>query len=179
VAFGPRGIDVDRNGVVWSALSGSGGFISFDRRKCQVFSGRELAAGRHCDEGWTHYPLTAGPNFRGTDNINADFHYYNWVDQFNTSGLGENLPVATGSGSDSLLVLNPQTREWTVLRVPYPLGFYSRGLDGRIDDPSGGWKARGLWANYGTNRGREGDYEQDGPFPDPARPAGPLEKAHQ
>ena len=26
--------------------------------------------------------------------------------------------------------------DWTQLRVPYPLGFYSRGLDGRIDDPA-------------------------------------------
>ena len=149
-AFGPRGIDVDRNGVVWMALSGSGGFASFDRRKCKLMKGPEIANGKQCNDGWTIYPLTAGPNLKGTD-INADFHYYNWVDQFNTSGFGENTPIATGSGSDSLLVLKPGTKEWVVLRVPYPLGFYSRGLDGRIDDPKGGWKGRGLWANYGSN----------------------------
>ena len=33
------------------------------------------------------------------------------------------------------------------LRVPYPLGFYTRGLDGRIDDPEAGWKGRGVWAS--------------------------------
>ncbi len=38
-----------------------------------------------------------------------------------------------------------------MLRIPYPLGFFSRGLDGRIDDPDAGWKGRGLWANYGGN----------------------------
>ena len=43
-----------------------------------------------------------------------------------------------GSGSDSLLALNPETGTFVVLRVPYPLGFYSRGLDGRIDDPKRG-----------------------------------------
>jgi hypothetical protein len=59
--------------------------------------------------------------------------------------------MATGSNSDSLLVLNPQTKQWTTLRVPYPLGFYSRGMDGRIDDPGAGWKGRALWANYGTH----------------------------
>ena len=32
--FGPRGIDVDRNGVIWTALSGSSHLASFDRRKC-------------------------------------------------------------------------------------------------------------------------------------------------
>ena len=149
-AFGPRGIDVDRNGVIWTALSGSGGFASLDRRKCKVFSGPEMVDGQQCAEGWTIYPLTVGPKMRGTD-YNADFHYYNWVDQFNTSGLGPNLPVLTGSGSDSLRVLKPETKEWVTLRVPYPMGFFSRGNDGRIDDPDAGWKGRGLWSNYATN----------------------------
>ena len=31
------------------------------------------------------------------------------------------------------------------------MGFYSRGLDGRIDDPDAGWKGRALWSNYGTH----------------------------
>jgi len=148
--FGPRGIDVDRNGVVWMALSGSGGFASFDRRKCKVFGGPTSVDGQQCSEGWAFYPLTEGPNMKGTD-INADFHYYNWVDQFNTGGFGNNIPIANGSGSDSLLVLDPRTRSWVTLRVPYPLGFFSRGLDGRIDDPNAGWKGRGLWAEYATN----------------------------
>ena len=47
--------------------------------------------------------------------------------------------------------LNPTTGRFVVLRVPYPLGFYSRGLDGRIDNPSGGWKGRGVWADFGSN----------------------------
>ena len=34
-----------------------------------------------------------------------------------------------------------------MLRVPYPMGFYAKGLDGRIDDPNGGWKGRGLWSS--------------------------------
>jgi hypothetical protein len=29
------------------------------------------------------------------------------------------------------------------------MGFFSKGLDGRIDDPNAGWKGRGLWATYG------------------------------
>ena len=31
------------------------------------------------------------------------------------------------------------------------MGFYHRGLDGRIDDPDLGWKGRSLWANYGNH----------------------------
>lgn len=149
--FGPRGIDIDRNGVVWASLSGSGGFVSFDRRQCRTLNGPSTNEGKHCPEGWTFYPLTKGPSMKGIPNINADFHYYNWVDQFDVFGFGANTPIANGSGSDSLLLLSPETKEWTQLRVPYPLGFYSRGLDGRIDDASAGWKGRGLWANYGTN----------------------------
>ena len=148
--FAPRGIDVDRSGVIWTALSGSGHMASFDRSKCRVLNGPE-ATGQHCPEGWTLYP-TPGPQMKGvTDPGSGDFHYYNWVDQFNTLGLGENIPIANGSGSDSLLALQPDTGEWVVLRIPYPLGFFSRGLDGRIDDPNAGWKGRGLWANYGGN----------------------------
>ena len=50
-----------------------------------------------------------------------------------------------------MLALLPETGDWVTLRVPYPLGFFSRGVDGRIDDPEAGWKGRGLWANYGAN----------------------------
>ena len=146
----PRGVDVDRHGVIWTALSGSGHMASFDRRKCRILNGPQ-ATGQHCPEGWTLYP-TPGPQMKGvTDPGSADYHYYNWVDQFDTLGLGTNVPIAAGSGSDSLLALRPDTGEWVVLRVPYPLGFFARGLDGRIDDPDAGWKGRGLWANYGSN----------------------------
>jgi hypothetical protein len=36
------------------------------------------------------------------------------------------------------------------LRVPYPLGFYAKWLDGRIDNPKAGWKGKGLWSTTGT-----------------------------
>ena len=148
-AFGPRGLDVDTNGIVWTALSGSSHLASFDRSKCEVLNGPSVIDSQHCPEGWTFYE-SPGPRLKGT-NVKADFHYYNWVDNYNVLGLGENIPIATGSGSDSLKVLDPQTGEWVVMRVPYPLGFYSRGLDGRIDDTNNGWKGRAVWANYGTN----------------------------
>ncbi len=154
---GGRGIDVDRNGLIWTALGGSGHLASFDRSKCSVLNG-PTALGQHCPEGWTLYQ-TPGPQMKGvTAAGSADFHYYNWVDQFNTLGLGENVPIANGTSSDSLLALLPETGEWVTLRVPYPQGFYTRGLDGRIDDPQAGWKGRGVWASYDsvTNWHNEG-----------------------
>jgi len=147
--FDPRGVDIDTNGVVWTALAASSHLASFDVRKCKDLNGPARTDGSQCREGWTLYQ-TIGPKLKGTD-VPADFHYYNWVDQHNIAGFGANTPMATGSNSDALLALNPQTREWVTLRVPYPLGFYSRGMDGRIDDASAGWKGRALYANYGTH----------------------------
>ena len=148
--YSPRGIDITRDGIVWTALSGSSHLASFDRSKCAVLNGPE-ATGQHCPEGWTLY-AAPGPQMKNVDNSrSADCHYYNWVDQFNTLGLGENVPIANSTTSDALLALNPDSGEWVRLRVPYPLGFFSRGLDGRIDDPDAGWKGRGVWADFGTN----------------------------
>jgi hypothetical protein len=58
------------------------------------------------------------------------------------------VPIATGSYSDGLLAL--VNGRFVVLRLPYPMGFCHRGVEGRIDDPKGGWKGRGLWANSGS-----------------------------
>lgn len=146
--YTPRGIDIDRNGVVWTNLSGSGHFASFDRRKCKVVNG-PAATGQHCPEGWTLYPLP-GPSFRSVEGSKADASYFNWVDQFDTLGLGKNVPIAIGNGSDSLMALLPGSGKWVVLRVPYPMGFYAKGLDGRIDDAKAGWKGREVWSSYDT-----------------------------
>jgi hypothetical protein len=145
--YTPRGIDVDSNGLVWTALAGSGDLASFDRRKCKVLNG-PAATGQHCPEGWTMYPVP-GPSFKGTD-ARADWHYLNWVDRYNTLGLGKDVSVVLGTGSDSLLVFKPDTKEWLTVRVPYPMGFYTRDIDGRIDDTKTGWKGRGLWASTET-----------------------------
>lgn len=145
--YSPRGMDVDRNGVAWVALA-SGHMASFDRRKCNGPLNGPNATGQHCPEGWTFYtePL---PQLKGLDESgSAESSYYTWVDQFNTLGLGENIPINTGNGSEGLLVL--KDGEWVVLRVPYPLGFYTKWMDGRIDDPEAGWKGRGIWATIST-----------------------------
>ena len=142
-AYFPEGIDVDTNGVVWAALTGTNDLASFDRRKCKVFNG-PTATGQQCPEGWTLYPVP-GPKFKGSD-IPADYFYNNWVDRFNTSGLGNNVSIVLGTNSDSLILFDPSSKKFITVRVPYPLGFYTRNVDGRIDDPKAGWKGRGLWA---------------------------------
>ncbi|MEQ1574740.1 MAG: carboxypeptidase regulatory-like domain-containing protein, partial [Vicinamibacterales bacterium] len=148
-AFSPRGMDVDRNGVVWAVMA-SGHLASFDRTKCKAALNGPTATGQHCPEGWRFYQ-TPGPQFKGVDEPgSADSHYYNWVDQFDTLGLGRNTPIATGNGSDAMLALNAASGQFTVLRVPYPNGFFAKGMDGRIDDPRAGWKGKGLWSTWAT-----------------------------
>lgn len=145
----PKGVYVDRKGLVWVAFAASGTFASFDRHKCKVFNG-PTATGDQCREGWTLYP-SPGPRFKNVDDaINTDWHYLNWVDQFNVLGLGKDVPIAPGTNSDSMIALLPDSKKFVVMRVPYPIGFYSRGMDGRIDDPNAGWKGRGLWTTYAS-----------------------------
>jgi hypothetical protein len=145
--FSPRGMDIDRNGVAWVALA-SGHMARFDRRQCKGPLNGPKATGQHCPEGWTLFtePL---PQMQGVEaGGSAEGSYYTWVDQHDTFGLGANTPINTGNASEGLLVL--KDGKWIVLRVPYPLGFYTKWLDGRIDDPKAGWKGRGLWATVST-----------------------------
>jgi len=145
--YSPRGGDVDRNGVFWTALA-SGHMASFDRRKCKGPLNGPKATGQQCPEGWTLYPEPL-PQLKGvTDPGSAEASYYTWVDWHDTLGLGANTPIDTGNASEGLLVL--KDGKWVVLRVPYPTGFYTKWMDGRIDDAKAGWKGRGLWATVST-----------------------------
>jgi hypothetical protein len=146
--YGSRGIDLDLNGVAWTVLS-SGHMASFDRSKCKgPLNGPAAATGKHCPEGWTLYKFP-GPQFKDvTDPGSAEHAYYIWVDRYNTLGLGANVPIAMANGGEALLAL--KDGKFVNLRVPYPLGFFSKNADGRIDDANAGWKGRGLWTTSGT-----------------------------
>jgi len=145
--FAPRGMDVDSHDVVWTVLS-SGQHASFDRRKCKGPLNGPTATGKHCPEGWTFYALP-GPNYKGAvDNASADSAYYDFVDRFDMLGLGKDIPLATGNESEALLAI--VDGKFMSLRIPYPMGFYAKGIDGRIDDPRGGWKGKGVWTTFAT-----------------------------
>jgi hypothetical protein len=143
--FGIRGSDIDRNGVIWGSLA-SGHLSEFDRRKCKGPLNGPDATGDHCPEGWTlhRYP---GPGFPELPQYSIESSYYSWVDQHNTSGLGANTPMSTANLYDGVHAL--VDGDWVTMRIPYPLGFYSKGFEGRIDDADAGWKGRGLWVPSG------------------------------
>jgi hypothetical protein len=140
--YGPRGGDIGRDGIYWASLA-SGHLGRFDRSKCKVLNG-PTATGKHCPEGWTLYKFP-GPQFKDVpDDGSVEASYYTWVDQHNTLGLGENVPIATGNMSDGYHAL--VDGKFVTIRVPYRMGFFAKWAEGRIDDPNAGWKGRALWA---------------------------------
>jgi len=143
--FGPRGGDIDSKGVVWVSLA-SGHIGSFDRAKCKGPLNGPTATGNHCPEGWSFYKYP-GPGFEGLGDNSVESSYYSWVDQHDTLGLGKDVPMSTANLMDGIAAL--KDGKMVSLRVPYPLGFYAKGFDGRIDDPNAGWKGRGLWVSSG------------------------------
>ncbi len=147
-AFNGRGMSVDSKGVAWTAYA-SGRLGKLDRTKCKVLSGPTAATGQHCPEGWTFYD-TPGPKMAGVKNASADFHYLMWVDLHDTLGFGKDVPIVAGSNSDSLIAFDQKTEKFSVMRVPYPMDFHTRGMDGRIDDTKTGWKGKGVFATYAS-----------------------------
>jgi hypothetical protein len=157
--FGPRGIDIGLDGVVWTVLS-SGHLASFERSLCKgPLNGPTTADGKQCPEGWKLYRFP-GPQFKGADpSGSADHAYYVWVDRYNTIGLGANVPIATANGGEALIAV--VKGQLVTLRVPYPLGFFTKNVDGRIDDPKTGWKGRGGWTTSGTRANFHGEGGKD------------------
>ena len=141
-----RGIDIDTNGVLWTPLSHEGILASFDRRKCKTKpSGEAAVTGKQCSEGWSFYPVP-GPVFQSDPTVKAEYNYYDFIDRYNTLGLGNNVIILDGANSDSLVAFKQDTKEFVRMTLPYPMGFFNRFLDGRIDNTKNGWKGRGLWA---------------------------------
>jgi hypothetical protein len=143
--FGPRGGDIDSQGVVWVSLA-SGHLASFDRSKCKGPLNGPNATGDQCPEGWSFHKYP-GPGFAGIGDNSAEASYYSWVDQHDAVGLGKDVPISTGNENDGFDAL--VNGKMIVLRIPYPIGFYAKGLDARIDDANAGWKGRGLWTSSG------------------------------
>lgn len=146
--FSPRGMDIDSHGVVWAPLA-SGHLASFDRRKCTgPLAGPKAADGEMCPEGWKFYPLP-GPQFNGLhESGSAEAPYFTWVDRFNAVGLGKDVPYATANLGEGVYAL--VNGKFITFRVPYPLGFFAKNVDGRIDNPKLGWKGREMWTTYGS-----------------------------
>jgi hypothetical protein len=144
-AIGVRGGDIDSQGVVWGSGS-NGTLISFDRSKCKAPLNGPQATGDHCPEGFAMHKYP-GPGFEAFPGTSAEASYYTWVDQHNAVGFGNDVPISTANLEDGFVAL--KDGKMVLMRIPYPMGFYAKGLDARIDDPNAGWKGRGLWSASG------------------------------
>ena len=144
--FGVRGADIDCKGVVWVSLA-SGHLGEFDRRKCKGPLNGPRATGDHCPEGWTFHRLP-GPAFAGVPDQSVEFELLHLGRPARHARPGQGR-----AGGHRQPVRRParpgRTARSSPCALPYPLGFYAKGLDGRIDDPSAGWKGRGLWTTSG------------------------------
>ena len=145
--YGSGGLHLTRDGVAWQDWRGSGHFASFDRSKCAETSD-PTASGQSCPEGWTFQRMDKPTYSNAEMPINSDESYLTQIDHHDVLGFGPETPVYGVVNTDSLEVFVPATGEFVTLRVPYPMGFFSRSSVGRIDDPTTGWKGRGLWSSY-------------------------------
>jgi hypothetical protein len=146
--IGTGGIEAAADGVVYQGWRVSGHFTGFDRTKCK--STKDLKAdGKSCPEGWTIYRDNNEPTF--TDSLyKSTEHYLTHLDTWDTLGLGADSPTYGSTNTDSMEVLSMKTKQWVTMRVPYPMGFFTRHANGRIDDPGAGWKGKGFWASYAS-----------------------------
>ena len=58
--------------------------------------------------------------------------------RYDVLGLGKDAPMYGSNNTDAFEVINPATKQFVTLRVPYPLGFFPRSANGRVDDPRTG-----------------------------------------
>ena len=146
-AYGSGGLHFTSDGIAWQDWRGSGHFASFDRNQCADTTDLE-AAGQSCPEGWTFHRIEK-PTYQNAEGpINSDESYLTQIDHHDVLGLGRDVPLYGAVNTDSLEVFIPQTEQFVTLRVPYPMGFFSRSSNGRIDDPTTEWKGKGLWSSY-------------------------------
>jgi hypothetical protein len=148
--YGSGGVDAASHGVIWQNWRASGHFSAFDRTRCKSTKDPQ-ATGQSCPEGWTFYRMNE-PTY-----TNSVFHasesYLTHVDLHDALGLGKDAPMYGSVNTDAIEVLDPRTKQFVTLRVPYPMGFFPRSANGRIDDPRAGWKGKGLWADFASYAG--------------------------
>ena len=149
----------------------------FDRRKCKGPLNGPKATGDHCPEGWAFHQYP-GPGFKGIGENSAEASYYSWVDQHNTFGLGEDIPMSTANLMDGLVALNKDGKMVVDARalsarllrqgLRRPHRRSERGLEG--PRPVGRqWRPHAM-----ADRRRQGHEAVGGALPAAARSAGQI-----
>ena len=109
---------------------------------------RRPPTGKLCPEGWTLYPFP-GPQFSDVaESGSAEASYYTWVDQHNTLGLGNNVPLATGNVNE--LCWRWWTASGSTCAFPIRMGFLPRGSTAASTIRMAAGRAAALWSTYGN-----------------------------
>ena len=162
-AFTTLGLGIDTNGLVWAALAGSNDLASFDRRKCKEPLFVPTATGQQCPEGWTLYSVP-GPKFKGT-NITGGLSstITGWTATAHL-GLGKNVPIINGTGSDLLIALSRRRRSlspcefripWIFIPETWMAASTIQMLDGRGAGIWSGNEERVIWHLEGGKGGED------------------------
>ena len=146
--YGPRGGDIDRNGVFWASLA-SGHLGELRPQQVQGPLNGPNATGKHCPEGWTLYRV-ARPAVQGREGRR----------QRRGELLHLGRPVQHVRAGRERADRHRQherraTSRWSTASsstcaCPTRWASSPSGREGRIDDPNAGWKGRALWATYST-----------------------------
>ena len=88
-----RRVGVARRAATWAASIAASARVRSTARRRRAITARR--AGR-----FHQYP---GPGFQGIGENSAESSYYSWVDQHNTFGLGNDVPMSTGNLNDGLI----------------------------------------------------------------------------
>ena len=146
--YGPRGGDIDRNGVFWASLS-SGHLASFDRRQCKgPLNGPDRdrqALPRGLDA--LSIPRTA---IRDRDGRRAPPRRAITAGSTSTTSSGSAGTCRSRPAMPTSRCSRSSTGSWINLRVPYPLGFYAKWMDARIDDRGGRVERQGAVGDTST-----------------------------
>ena len=70
--------------------------------------------------------------------------------------------TSVSAGNDTTRYWRLVDGKWVVLRVPFPMSFYAKGLEGHIDNPDAGWKGRGVWTQRGPVSVMRASFERNG-----------------
>ena len=160
--IGSGGVEVDHQGVAWQNWRVSGHFSAFDRSKCKSTADPQ-GTGQSCPEGWTFYRKD-DPTYDGSP-YHTNQSYLTHMDVHDTLGLGKDAPLYSNVNTDAFEVLQPSTKKFVTLRVPY-LSAFSRvrptaalttrrpGGKGRGCGPAILRMPRGIWKAERQKAGR-------------------------
>ena len=145
----PRGIDIDSNGIVWTALAASSHLASFDRTKCSVLNGPRRSTARTARQDgscmFPTAPVSRARTFRPTSTT--------------TTGSISTTSRASARTRRSRPARTPTRCSCSIPKPANGPSCACRTRSGSIIAVStaasmiraAGWKGRGLWANYGTH----------------------------